>query len=315
MEYRTLGSTGEKVSVLSFGASSLGAVFHPVDEAEGVRAVHTAFEAGINYFDVSPYYGLTKAETVLGKALRDLPRASLLLSTKAGRYGQDQFDMSAARITRSIDESLQRLHTDYVDILFLHDIEFVPLTQIVEESIPALRALKAQGKIRFYGVSGLPLSAFTRVLAYHDLDVVLSYCHYALNDHTLAAVLPQLQARGVGVVNASPLGMGLLTERGAPDWHPATADIREACRRAAEYCRRYGRDLAELAIQYAVHEPRLPTTLFSTARAEHVTKNLRWANSPPDAELLADVLKILDPVQGKSWPSGLDEYAVSSPAQ
>lgn len=301
MEYRTLGRTGEKVSARSFGASSMGAVFHPIDEVEGVRAVHAAFGGGINYFDVSPLYGLTQAETVFGEALRELPRHSLLLSTKAGRYGMDRFDMSAARLTRSIDESLRRLPTDYVDILLVHDIECVPLAQVAEESIPAVQALKEQGKIRFYGVSGLPLSVFTRVLAHHDLDVVLSYCHYALNDHTLMDVLPELENRGIGVVNASPLGVGLLAERGAPDWHPATADIKDACGRAAEYCRRQGRDRAELAIQYSVHEPRLAITLFSTARAENVRNNRRWAESPPDAELLAEVLKILEPVQGKTW--------------
>lgn len=122
MQYRTLGATGLKVSVLSYGASSLGSVFRKIDPAEGIRTVHTAVDRGINLIDVSPYYGLTKAETVLGQALQDIPRDKVILSSKAGRYGENEFDFSYERIMQSVEESLQRLHTDYLDILLLHDI-------------------------------------------------------------------------------------------------------------------------------------------------------------------------------------------------
>ena len=308
MQYRTLGRTGLSVSALSFGASSLGSVFRDVREAEGIRAVHAALDLGINYVDVSPYYGLTRAETVLGKALQDVPRDRFFLSTKAGRYGVDAFDMSSARLLRSLDESLTRLHTDYVDILLLHDVEFVPLQQILEESIPTLIELKRQGKIRFYGISGLPLTVFSRVLAHADLDVILSYCHYSLNDTTLLGLLPSLRERGVGVINASPLSMGLLTERGTPDWHLASDALKKACQRAAEYCRAQDKDLAQLAIQFAVSNPDIPTTLFSTANPDNVAKNVRWADEPVDPVWLENVLALLKPVQDQTWPSGLPEY-------
>src|SRR4051794_34498287 len=149
MKYRKLGQTGLEASILSFGASSLGSVFRDIDENEGIKTVHTAIDHGINLIDVSPYYGLTKAETVLGKAISEIPRDKFILSTKAGRYGENQFDFSKPRIIASIDESLTRLKTDYVDILLLHDIEFGSLDQIMEEGIPALQQLKKQGKIRF----------------------------------------------------------------------------------------------------------------------------------------------------------------------
>ena len=309
MQYRALGQTGLQVSALSFGASSLGSVFREVQEADGIRAVHTALDRGINYIDVSPYYGLTRAETVLGKALRSVPRDRFFLSTKAGRYGLDAFDMSGPRLIQSLDESLVRLHTDYVDILLLHDIEFVPVEQIVEESIPTLMQLKRQGKIRFYGVSGLPLSVFTRVLERVDLDVILSYCHYALNDATLLDILPTLQERQVGVINASPLGMGLLTLRGTPDWHLASDTVKQTCRRAAEYCQARGKNLSQLAIQFAVSNPAIPTTLCSTGDPEEVEANVGWTEAPLDPDLLHEVLMILQPIQGQSWPSGLPEYA------
>src|SRR5207248_8620677 len=98
MIYRTLGKTGLRVSALSYGASPLGSVFRPIDEAEGIRTVHTALDLGINFIDVSPYYGLTGAEEVLGKALATLPRARYILATKVGRYGQGQLAFRAARV-------------------------------------------------------------------------------------------------------------------------------------------------------------------------------------------------------------------------
>src|SRR5580704_9859011 len=139
MENRTLGKTGLSVSALSFGASSLGGVFKPVDESVAIRALHTALDLDINYIDVAPYYGLTKAETVLGKALRGVPRDKYYLATKIGRFGQSEFDFSAARTYRSVDESLARMRVDYVDVIQAHDLEFGDLDQIVDETLPAMR--------------------------------------------------------------------------------------------------------------------------------------------------------------------------------
>ncbi|WP_029192751.1 aldo/keto reductase [Paenibacillus harenae] len=308
MKYRKLGRTGLEVSVLSFGASSLGSVFRETDEAESVRTVHTAVDMGVNLIDVSPYYGLTKAETVLGKAIAGLPREKLILSTKAGRYGAEEFDFSEKRIMSSVDESLQRLGTDYIDILYLHDIEFVPFEQVAEEAFPALDKLKEQGKIRYSGVSGLPLGVFERSLAYRDLDAVLSYCHYSLNDISLLDILPLLERKGVGLVNASPLSMGLLSMRPAPDWHPADMELRALCKEAAEHCTARGADLTKLAVQFSTANERIPTTLVSTANPANIRSNIEWTDEPLDDELLSEVLAILQPVHNRSWTSGRPEY-------
>ena len=108
MHYRPLGQTGLNVSILSYGASPLGGVFRDTDDHEGIRTVHTALDLGINFIDVSPYYGATRAETVLGRALRGIARDRYILATKVGQYGDGQFDFSAARMTRSLDESCAR---------------------------------------------------------------------------------------------------------------------------------------------------------------------------------------------------------------
>ncbi|WP_020616129.1 aldo/keto reductase [Paenibacillus daejeonensis] len=310
MQYRALGNTGLEVPVLSFGASSVGSVFREVDPAEGIRTVHTAIEVGMNLIDVSPYYGLTKAETVLGAALRELPRDAFILSSKAGRYGENTFDYSYERILSSVDESLQRLHTDYLDILLLHDFEFVPWRQVEEEALPALGELKRQGKIRFGGLSALPLAAFKKALMENrpDVDVILSYCHYSLNDSTLLDLVPLLEARQIGLMNASPLSMGLLSQRGTASWHPADEELKQVCLEAAAYCSAQGTDIAKLAVQYATRDERIPTTLVSSASEENIRRNAAWVEEPLDEQLLAEVLAILAPVQGRTWPSGRAEY-------
>ncbi|MBM7572445.1 aldo/keto reductase [Aquibacillus albus] len=308
MKYRKLGQTGLDVSVLSYGASSLGSVFREINEEEGIKSVHAAVDQGINLIDVSPYYGLTKAETVLGKALKDIPRDKYFLSTKAGRYGENEFDFSKNRITKSLEESLQRLGTDYVDILLLHDIEFGSYNQVIEEGIPALEELKKQGKIRFYGVSGLPLTVFDKVLNKADLDVILSYCHYSLNDTSLLSLIPLLEEKQVGLINASPISMGLLSSRPVADWHPADEEIKQVCKKAAEFCEQNGEDLAKLAIQYSVQNELIPTTLVSTASVKNITKNIDWTEEPINEDILEAVLKILQPIHNKTWSSGNSEW-------
>lgn len=309
MIYRTLGKTGLQVSALSFGASPLGSVFRRIDEAEGIRTVHTAIELGINFIDVSPYYGLTRAETVLGKALATVSRDSYFLATKVGRYGLSDFDFSAERARRRVDESLRRLRVEYIDLIQCHDIEFGNLDQVVEETLPALHALRETGKLRYIGITGYPLTALRYVLQRAEVDTILSYCRYSLNDTALEGMIPALRERGVGVISASPLSMGLLTERGAPDWHPAPQALKDACAVAAAYCRERGADISRLALQFAVANPEIATTLVGTANPENLRKNVRWMEEPMDLELLAQVQEILRPVRGMTWPTGRPENA------
>src|SRR5687767_4957581 len=107
MQYRPLGQTGLNLSILSYGASSLGNEFRQTDEAEGIRSLHVALDHGINFIDTSPYYGRTLSEKVLGKAFKEIPREKFIIGTKCGRYDVSSFDFSAERVTRSVDESLQ----------------------------------------------------------------------------------------------------------------------------------------------------------------------------------------------------------------
>ena len=311
MIYRTLGRTELQVSVVGFGASPLGDEFGASDPAEGRRAVDTAIDAGINYFDVAPYYGRTLAEERLGEFLAG-HRHQVVLATKAGRYDKalpDGFDFSAGRIARSVDESLRRLRTDYIDVYQLHDIEFGRREQILGETLPAMERLKAAGKIRWIGITGYPLYLLRDVAAASDVaDTVLSYCHYDLLDRGMAQVLaPLARARGLGLISASPLHMRLLTQLGAPDWHPAPARVVAAARQAAEYCAARNVDIADLAMQFALSYEAAAVTLVGMSKARHVARNVAQVGVTPDPELLAAVEQILAPVNGVCWRSGRPE--------
>ena len=307
MEYTKLGNTGLELSRLSFGASSLGSVFRKIDEGEGIRTVHTALDLGINYFDVSPYYGLTTAETVLGKALEGIPRDRYYLATKVGRNHDDAFDFSPPAVKASMDKSLKRMKVDYVDLIQCHDIEYGDLDQVVEQTIPALGKIQKEGKARFVGITGLPLKIFEYVQDRIGVDTILSYCHYSLNDTSLEYLLPYLEEKEVGIINASPLSMGLLTTRGPPPWHPAPAKIQETCMKAAAFCRDRGEDIAKLAVQYSVSNRRIHTTLVGTANPDNIRKNVEWIEEPLDSELLGKVMEILKPVRNCTWIVGHEE--------
>ena len=295
--------------MLGFGASPLGGVFGPVAQEEATRAVYAALDLGINLFDTAPFYGATKSESVLGEALVGIPRERFVLATKVGRYGAANFDFSADRVMLSIEESLQRLRVDTIDIMTCHDIEFVPIDQVVNEAIPALHRARDQGKIRFVGVSGLPLRIYREALDRTSLDTILSYCHHTLNDDSLLDLIPYLQAKQVGIINASPFAMGLLTGAPPPEWHPAPESLKAACRRAAEHCRARGAELAPLALRFAVSNPSIATTLVGMRSQQEVEQNVAWLQQPQDTALQAEVLEILRPVHNVSWPSGNSERA------
>jgi L-galactose dehydrogenase len=310
MHYRPLGKTGLQVSILSYGASSLGGVFGATDDNEGIRTVHTALDLGINFIDVSPYYGATRAETVLGRALRDVARDRYILATKVGQYGEGQFDFSAERVIQSLDESCARLGVDYIDLLQCHDIEFADLDQIVHETLPALAKLREAGRIGHIGITGLPIKIFPAVIdrAGSELvETILSFCRYELNDTALETLLPYFREKGVGVINASPTGMGLLTERGAPAWHPAPRAVVEGCRRAVDYCRSVGADIVKLAVQFSTRHPEIPTTLVGTASSAHIRRNIGYVMEPVDTELMARVLEILRPIRNHTFTRGRPE--------
>lgn len=304
MRYRQLGTHGPLVSELGFGASPLGGIYGRFAEKGGIEAVHAALDAGITFFDVAPYYGLTGAETVLGKALRGIDRDRYVLATKVGRYGDQVFDFSAGAVTRSLRDSLARLGVDHVDLIQCHDVEFGSLDQVASETIPALRTLQDAGLVRGVGITGYPLPALAYVADVAPVDTVMSYCQYTLQDRRLAASVNEFAAAGAATINASPFAMGALTSRGAPPWHPAPPEVLARCARAAATCQERGADLAKLALQFSVMTSPCVSTVVGSASPANVRRNIAWIEEPIDGDLLAAVEAIFAPVRDLGWVNG-----------
>jgi aryl-alcohol dehydrogenase-like predicted oxidoreductase len=307
MKLRSLGRTGLQLPWLSFGASSLGQEFRPVDLGEALRSVHTALDLGMNFIDTSPYYGRGMSECLLGVALRGIPRDRYLLGSKLGRYAPAHFDFSPRRVVESIDVSLERMGVEYLDIILCHDIEFVEMAPVIEETLPALRKIQQQGKVRFIGISGYPMNIFRYVLDRTDLDVILSYNHFTLQNTMLADLVPYLQGKGVGIMNAAPFSARLLTNSPLPPWHKATPEVRAICRRAAEHCSAKGVDIAQLALQYSLTHPEMATCIVGSANPENVRKWVEWSEQPLDQQLLSEVLAILQPIHNWFYIEGRPE--------
>jgi L-galactose dehydrogenase len=310
MDYNSLGKTGMKVSRLSFGASSLGGVFHPVDEAQAIQSVHVALECGINYFDVAPAYGATVSETVLGKALRNIPRDRYFLSTKVGKhtkpgsYGEDTLDYSRARIRKSIEESAERLGTDYFDLIHIHDIEYQDRKHTewaLTEGYDSVLGLKQEGRIGAVSFGIYPVDLWKRIFTSLDVDAGLVHNHYCLNDTRMLELIPLAEKKQIGIINGSPFASALLTDRGPADWHPASKEDRAIFKSAADFCSKQGSLISKVALQFASQNPSLPTTLFSTANPESVRRNVAWHEEPVDMQLVAEVQKLLSPVRDKQW--------------
>lgn len=307
MKQHPLGGTGLTVSELGFGASPLGAVYGAFAEPDGIDAVHAALDVGVCFFDVSPYYGATLAETILGRALHGVDRSAYVLATKVGRYGDTDFDFGADRVGRSVRESLERLGTDHLDLVQCHDIEFGDLDRIIHETLPALRELRDAGLVRAVGVTGYPLEALRYVTSRTPVDTVMSYCQYTLQDRRLGRWSPHFAQDGAALVNASPLAMGALTDRGPSSWHPASGPVLERCAAAAALCRARGADIARLAVQYAVSTGGFASTVVGTSSAREVRRTAAWVGEPMDEELLREVEESLAPVRDLGWVNGRPE--------
>lgn len=310
MDYNILGNTNLRVSLISFGTATLGQEYGVIDPKEGERSVHYAIDRGINYFDVAPYYGGNLAEIRLGKALMG-KRTDIILATKGGRYKTESgeyFDFSSKGILHAIDRSLKHLKTDYIDVYQLHDVEFVSREVIIEETLPTMIDLKKAGKIRFIGITGYSLKILKEFAAQYDIDVILSYSRYNLTDTTLNKILGNLvEKKGIGLINGSPLNMGLLTKAGPPDWHPVPKDVKRNVQLLRDYCDSQGVNIEKVALQFALNNKMVDTTLIGMSSTSHVNSNIRAMEDPVDSELVDKLLELIRPVKDFYWEEGIAE--------
>jgi L-galactose dehydrogenase len=331
--------------VFGFGPKHVGKNAAQLQEVCNGIVQRAVVHHGINYLDTSPYYGGTVAETRLGHALKsifeagEVKREDLFIATKIGRYHVNHptsliqgkapnqwaadsiFDFSRETVIESVEESLKRLQVDYLDLVQCHDIEYCDdLRDVTHEAVPALAELRKAGLIKAIGLSAYPLNVLKYALDQifylpldQQVDTVLSYCHYTLCNKGLesSGLLERWKAgKDKGVINAAPLAMGLLTKDGPPDWHPASKAIKHACRTAAAIAEEMGVDIADVAIEYALRNPSITTTLIGFKSEEEVDQavNVATIYSQRQAFLpLADISKIRKPlhnIQDMDWKSG-----------
>lgn len=322
MEYRLLGKTGFYASKLSLGTSCLGDFYNKIDVVEATKVLSEGIKHGINVIDTAPWYGQGKAECLLGKTLSSIPRKAYFLCTKVGRYEKDKskmFDFSAKKTLESVNLSLDRLNVSYIDLVQVHDIEFAPNPEIVlNETLVTLDKLRASKKIRFIGITGYPLEEIKHVLSKSKIkiDTVLSYCHSCLHDHTLNNYIDFFKEKEVGIISASPMSMGLLTDNGPPEWHPAGKEVKETCAKAAEFCKAKGVNISKLAMHYSLSLSNIDTTLVSTDKLEYLYSNLeinKGVLTELESETLSYILEhFFKPLKVKSWEGvELENYRAS----
>jgi len=308
MYTRQLGKTDLQLPILSFGASSLGAEFRSITLDEAVQSVRVALDCGLNFIDTSPFYGRGMSEVLLGVALKGVSRESYTIGTKLGRYDLTHFDFSARRVAESVDVSLHRLGCGHLDILLCHDIEFVPMQQIVDETLPALRKAREAGKVRYIGFSGYPQKIFKFICDQAAVDCVLSYNQYTLQNTRFAdETLPWLKARGIGAMNAGPFSARLLTNAPLPAWLKEPEEVKAAARTAARHCASKGVDIARLALQFSIAHPDIATTIAGSANPVNIRQWAKWADEPLDETLLREVQDIFAPVKNLGHVEGLAE--------
>jgi len=320
MEYRRLGKTDMMVSKISLGGASFGNIYGNVTQETVNEIVLKAVQSGINFIDTSPWYGQGVSEERLGIALKNIPREKFYIATKVGRYEQNplnkMFDFSASKVEESLKESLKRLQIPYVDLIQVHDIEFSQsIDQIVQHTLPALKKLKEQGLARYIGITSYNLGVLKKVVqlsAPGTIDTILNYGRCNIMNQDLLDDVEFYRQRGIGVINASPLALGLLNnECNYPDWHVAPSLTKEFSKKAAKLCVERGANLAMIAMQYSLNQDEwVSTALSSMIDDDQLGSNLKSATSScEDPKLMAELKSIFDDLPMTQWETlETDQY-------
>lgn len=314
MKTRPLPGTGLQLTELGFGAASIGNLYRQTSEEEAASAVQAAWDCGIRYFDVAPHYGLGLAERRLGAALAHHSREEYVLSTKVGRLlrpnphpaGKDPegFDVpddltrirdySREGVLRSIEESLERLGTDRIDIVYIHDPD-EHWDEALEGAVPALSALRDQGVIGAYGAGMNQAEMLCRFVTETDVDVVMLAGRYTLLEQGASSeLIPACIQREVGIVDVGVFNSGLLSrERPAPgttyDYQTAPPAVLARAERLADICEAHGTSLPAAAIAFPLQSPAVVNVTLGMRTREHVKRNADLAAQAVPASLWDDL--------------------------
>eukprot|EP01088_Endostelium_zonatum_P016327 TRINITY_DN437_c0_g1_i2.p1 TRINITY_DN437_c0_g1~~TRINITY_DN437_c0_g1_i2.p1 ORF type:complete len:391 (-),score=91.69 TRINITY_DN437_c0_g1_i2:334-1407(-) len=311
MKYRKLAVHGGEimVSTISLGTGSFGAFYGAVDEEEGIRLVRETLKSGVNLIDTSPWYGQGKSETLLGKALQGVPRNSYYLATKVGRYELDylkMFDFSYQKTIDSVNSSFDKLQVSHIDFIQIHDFEFLSDFSIIfHQTLPALMTFIQSNKCSYIGITSYSIQKIQDLISLNEslsfssskfpISTILTYSRFVLYETILLRQLEFFSSRGIGVINAAPVSMGILTDSGPPAWHPASEKLKKRCKLASEYALSENVSISKLAVYFSTHNKKIPTTLVSSPKENLMRENVETARSEKLSEkeekILEEIMK------------------------
>jgi L-galactose dehydrogenase len=293
MHYTAFGRTGLTVSTLGLGGASIGGAYGPVvDEPEALRTVQAAVDLGITFIDTAPLYGMGLSEERIGRALAECRgRGKVILATKVG-YLPAGLGYDRATTVAAVEASLVRLQSDSVDLIQIHEADRVPLAQAVEETLEGFRLLQAAGKVRFVGITGDNVAKLALASDTGLFDTVQTFRHYTLTNQSAAVeLLPTAARHAMGVINGSPLGMGLLTGGDPREMNrPAPPKVVARIDRMRELAQGLGISLPELAIRFSLSQPGISVTIPGTKSVARLEENVAaWRAGPLPPDVLAEI--------------------------
>jgi D-threo-aldose 1-dehydrogenase len=293
---------------VGYGAANLGNMYRELSDGLARDILDAAWESGVRYYDTAPHYGLGLSERRLGEFLRTKPRDEFVVSTKVGRLLRPNpegagtldtdnsflvpadlkrvWDFSAEGVRRSLDESLERLGLDRVDVLFLHDPERGDLRLGIEESLPALAALRDAGVVDAVGVGSMSTEALLASAQSGQIDLLMVAGRYTLAEQPVFPdVLEACDANGVGIVNASVFNSGLLAtnDPGAGsryEYGDVPAESLARVQAIAAVAREHGVELPAAALQYTARDPRVRTVVVGSSKPAQVRQNVERMHAP-----------------------------------
>ena len=292
------------ISKLSLGCASFGNhnAYGCVTQDIANSLVYTSFySCNINYFDTSPYYG--NSETVLGKSLSFIPREYYFIGTKVGRYMNDKTDFSLETIKNSIETSLKNLNTSYIDIVQCHDVEFGNIEQIINEALPYLQTLKDKKIIRYIGITGLSLPVLDYIVTRSSIkiDTILTYCNYSLHCNLLNNYIDKWISQNIKIIQGGCTSMGLLTDKGPPDWHPANNELKDKCKEISTICSTDNENITKVAFQYIYNNTKILSVLIGPTNTNELQNYYRWKSTESNILLEDKIIQLFEKYQNYIW--------------
>ena len=293
--------TGAALGPLGFGCAGIGNMYRGMSDADAAATLQAAWDGGSRYFDTAPHYGLGLSEKRLGAFLSGRPRDEFVVSTKAGRLLVEnpqfapgvmddegfavparhlrQWDPSEAGIRRSLEESLDRMGLQRTNILYLHDPDAYDLAAGIEQGLPALEKLRAEGTVDAIGVGANSAQTLLDCVEAADLDYIMLAGRYTLLDQPAGQqLLPRCLEKGVQVINVGVYNSGILARPKVSagshyNYAPASGELQAKAARIAAVCERFGTDLPTAALHFSLRHPAVAAVVAGASSAAQAAQN------------------------------------------